>query len=266
MRFEKITLDDLEHLGPLQPPDWNGIVPAFRNYLEQPFCFSVKTTVNGEIAGIGAAIIMEGTGWLAHIIVHPGHRGRGIGGAVTRRLMEIAGEQNCRTISLIATDLGRPVYLKEGFADQEDYLFFERETPLGETSVSKQIRTYTETDRLAVMELDGKLSGEFRGRLLDKKMTGACLHFDQGRLDGYYLPELGEGLVMADNQGAGLELLRLKLSKAIKNVLPAGNKAGVAFMLNNGYRETKRAKRMVWGERFPWNPVHMFGRIAGNLG
>jgi GNAT superfamily N-acetyltransferase len=266
MQFEKITINDLDRLGPLQPPDWGDIVPAFRQYLAQPFCFPIKTTVNGEIAGIGVAIILEGTGWLAHIIVHPGHRGQGIGGAVTRRLMEITGEQKCRTVSLIATDLGRPVYLKAGFVDQEDYLFFERETPLGEVNANIRIRSYTDGDRQAVLELDCRLSSESRERLLEGKLKGSYLHLDQRSVDGYYIPELGEGLVMAENEGAGLELLRLKLSRAAKNVLPAGNKAGVAFMLEQGYHETKRAKRMVWGEKFPWNPEYMFGRIAGNLG
>lgn len=266
MKIEKFDKTDLELLGPLQPADWGDIVRPFAYYLEQYFCFPIKITVDGEIVGVGAAIILEDTAWLAHIIVHSGHRNRGIGGAITRRLMEITGENKCRTVSLIATDLGRPVYLKSGFVDQEDYLFFERKGPLGEAKVSSNIRVYADADRQAVAELDRKLSGESRERLLDKNLTGAYLHFDRERLDGYFLPELGEGLVMADNEKSGLELLRLKLSRAVKNVLPAGNQIGTAFMLNNGYREVKRAKRMVWGQSFPWKPEHMFGRIAGNLG
>jgi GNAT superfamily N-acetyltransferase len=266
MQFDKITINDLDRLSPLQPPDWGSIIPAFKYYIEQPFCFPVKTTVNGDIAGIGAAIILDGTGWLAHIIVHPGHRNKGIGGAVTSHLMEITRGQNCRTVSLIATDLGRPVYLKHGFADQEEYLFFEREAPLEGEIACSRIRSFTEGDRGAVLELDRRLSGESRERLLHDKLQGSYIHLDQGKVDGYYLPELGEGLVMAGNQRAGLGLLRLKLSRSVKNVLPGGNKAGAAFMLQHGYRETKRAKRMVWGEGFPWCPEHMFGRIAGNLG
>ncbi|HAD82376.1 MAG: hypothetical protein A2509_08350 [Candidatus Edwardsbacteria bacterium RIFOXYD12_FULL_50_11] len=266
MIFDKITNRDLDSLGPLQPEGWGDIVPSFKFYLELPFCFPVKTIVNEKIAGIGAAIILEGTAWLAHIIVGPENRKQGIGSEITGHLLELTREQGCKTVSLIATAMGRPVYQKIGFADQEEYVFYQRETPLADRRVPDSISGFREENRAGILELDRALSGEGRSRLLEKHLRNSYLHLSSGRMDGYYLPGLGEGLIMAENQRAGIELLKLKLSLSVKNVLPAGNRPGVAFMQEIGFRETKRATRMVWGQRFPWQPDNMFGRIAGNLG
>jgi predicted GNAT family acetyltransferase len=266
MIFDKITNQELDSLGPLQPEGWGDIVPSFKFYLESPFCFPVKTSVNKKIAGIGAAIILEGTAWLAHIIVSPENRKQGIGSEITSHLLDLARERGCKTVSLIATELGRPVYQKVGFADQEEYVFYERETPLADRKIPENISGFREEHRAGILELDRILSGEVRGCLLAPKMDGAYVHLSKGRVDGYYLPDLGEGLVMADNERSGLDLLRLKLSRSNRNVLPAGNLPGMNLMLENGFKETKRATRMVRGQRFPWQPDKMFGRIAGNLG
>ncbi|MBI5806471.1 GNAT family N-acetyltransferase [candidate division TA06 bacterium] len=266
MQFEKITNQDLVFLSPLQPEGWGDIVPAFKFYLDSPFCFPVKTTVNDKIAGIGAAIILKNTAWLAHIIVNSENRKQGIGGAITGHLLDITREQGCKTVSLIATDLGRPVYQKAGFADQEDYVFYEREAPLKSGNSSDDIMVCRVEHRAGILELDRTLSGETRERLLEPNLDSAYVHQRNGKIDGYYIPDLGEGLVMADNEQAGLDLIKLKLSRSNKNVLPAGNGRGMTFMLENGFKETKRAKRMVRGQRFGWQPEKMFGRIAGNLG
>jgi GNAT superfamily N-acetyltransferase len=266
MRFEEITYQDLALLGPLQPADWGDIVPAFRFYLESPFCFPVKTTVDDAIAGIGAAIILEGTAWLAHIIVSPDHRKQGIGSAVTGHLLDITREQRCKTVSLIATELGYPIYKKAGFAEQDDYVFFKRETPLENGRLTEDMSYYREGFKTGMLKLDRAFSGESRAKLLEPKLEHSLVHQNGGKVDGFYLPGLGEGLIIAANVRAGLELLRLKLSLTNKNVLPASNKEGMALMLENGFLETKRAKRMVWGPGFAWHPEKMFGRIAGNLG
>ncbi len=266
MVFDKIKNQDLDSLGPLQPEGWGDIIQSFKFYLESSFCFPVKTSVNEKIAGIGAAIILEGTAWLAHIIVSPEIRKQGIGREITGHLLDITREQGCKTVSLIATELGRPVYLKAGFADQDEYVFYEKENRLEKGNPSGDISGFREEHRAGILELDRALSGEGRCRLLKKHFQNSYIHLSGGRVDGYYLPGLGEGLIIADNDRAGLDLLRLKLSRSNKNVLPAGNRPGMVFMQENGFRETKRATRMVRGQKFPWQPDKMFGRIAGNLG
>lgn len=87
-----------------------------------------------------------------------------------------------------------------------------------------------------------------------------------GKISGYYLPELGEGLIVADNREAGIELMKLKYSISNKGTLPVENREGIAFLKENGFVETRRAKRMILGKEFLWHPDKIYNRIAGNLG
>lgn len=266
MPFWIITEEDLKFLSTLQPQGWNNISDAFKFYVESPFCHPIKAMAGESISGVGAAIVFEGTAWLAHIIVHQEHRNRGIGRAIVDRLMEIAKEKGCKTVSLIATELGRPVYLKAGFVDQNDYVFFKREQAKPEKPFPQGVSELGPDDRGRVLEMDRKLSGEWRQALFEGKWEGALVHRGSDGVDGYYIPALGEGLVMAENDRAGLALLGVKMAGSVKIVLPAENVAGIAFLKDNGFVEASRSKRMVWGPPFPWRPERLYHRIAGNVG
>jgi hypothetical protein len=68
MKFEPITIRDLDKIKLLQPADWNDIIPKIEFYIRSPFCFPVKAIVDNHIAGIGAAILYDTTAWLAPIM------------------------------------------------------------------------------------------------------------------------------------------------------------------------------------------------------
>ncbi len=70
---------------------------------------------------------MGNTAWLAHIIVDPEYRKRGIGSLIVCQLLDFLKNSGCETVSLIATELGYSVYKKAGFVEQTEYAFFERE-------------------------------------------------------------------------------------------------------------------------------------------
>lgn len=106
---------DLMPLSSLQPPDWGSIVPAHEIYLSSAFSFSFKFCVNSELVGVGTIIIHQKSAWLAHIIVHPEHRKKGLGELITRTLIDAAINKGCKVVSLIATESGEPVYKKCGF-------------------------------------------------------------------------------------------------------------------------------------------------------
>jgi GNAT superfamily N-acetyltransferase len=266
MVVKDFTPGDHAGLGPLQPQGWNDIADAFRFYVGSPFCHPMKAMAGRDMVGVGAAVVFDGTAWLAHIIVHHEHRNQGIGRAIVDRLMEIVKEKGCGTVSLIATELGRPVYLKAGFADQTDYVFFKREQARPEGPLPPGASVLEASDRPRVLELDRRLSGESRQALFEAKWEGALVHRTGDVIDGYYVPALGEGLLMAENDRAGLALLGAKLARSDKNVLPAENVAGIGYLVEKGFIETKRARRMVWGPAFEWWPENLYSRVAGNVG
>jgi len=48
--------------------------------------------------------------------------------------------------------------------------------------------------------------------------------------------------------------------------LPVDNSDGIKFIQNEGFSEVRRAKRMILGDAFSWEPDKIFNRIAGKVG
>jgi GNAT superfamily N-acetyltransferase len=226
----------------------------------------VKVIIKSRIVGIGSGISLGKTAWLAHIIVDPEFRKRGIGSFIVEQLLDSLKKSGCETVSLIATELGYPIYRKAGFVEQTEYVFFGREEPLKDYCRPENIVQLANTNIDDLLNLDKEISGEDRKRLLTDNLEGCHVYQSNGKNIGYYLPELGEGLIIADNMEAGIELMRFKYAASDKGVLPVENREGIAFFKENGFVETRKAKRMILGKAFPWRPSNIFSRIGGNFG
>jgi ribosomal protein S18 acetylase RimI-like enzyme len=72
---------------------------------------------HGELVGMGR-LIEDGAVYasLWDMIVRSDHRRRGIGSAILDALMRRAGERDL--VSLVATELGAPLYRRAGFAER----------------------------------------------------------------------------------------------------------------------------------------------------
>lgn len=76
-----------------------------------------------------------------------------------------------------------------------------------------------------------------------------------------------EGLIFADTDEAGIELMKTKYAKADKAVLPSENISGIEFLKQNGFVEAEtKGTRMILGKEVDWKPKKIFSRIAGNVG
>jgi hypothetical protein len=73
-------------------------------------------------------------------------------------------------------------------------------------------------------------------------------------------------LIIAEDEIAGTELLKMKISKKQKIVFPAENEIARKFLLENGFQEKNRVRRMVFGCEFEWHPQNIYSRIGGYLG
>ncbi|MDP9077124.1 MAG: GNAT family N-acetyltransferase [Bacteroidota bacterium] len=266
MEIKALDHGDAGILINLQPEGWPDIIPSFDFYTNAPFCFPVKVVADNAIAGIGAAIIHNDVAWLGHIIVHPNHRGKGIGRLITQTLVDISNQNKCETIYLIATDLGAPVYQKVGFITETEYLFF-KDINTGELSGSSTyIEPYRDDFREQVSILDKLTSGEDRMFHLENHFEHGCLFCRNNIVEGFYLPTWGEGLIIANTESAGLELLKQHLSIEDKAVFPKENLAATAFLYEKGFKEIRTAKRMRLGKYRNVNLANIYNRIAGNIG
>lgn len=265
--FGTINHGDLNQIRDLQPEGWPDIVPEFEFYIRKAFCHPVKAIFKNSIVGIGTSIIFGKTAWLAHIIVGKDYRNRGIGYQITQKLLNDQRSGSVDTFLLIATELGKPVYDKAGFRTVTEYLYFQRENPWRSSPFSPKIIPCNDSHFSMLMEMDRRISGEDRRPLLEDYVKNALLYTDNNSITGFYMPDPGEGQILALTTDAGLELMKLKHSTADKAILPSDNLPAVDFLKQNGFKITDtRGTRMILGKDIPWKPRCIFSRIGGNYG
>ncbi len=265
LEIESFTSYDLDAIAGLQPDGWPDIFPSIEYYCKSDFCFPLKASLEGKVVGIGTAIIHGYTAWLAHIIVSPNHRNAGIGSAITKALIDLCHRNSCRTLLLIATALGEPVYKKFGFEVETSYLFFDHGNSLS-PQASPEVSTFQKQYEQALFQLDHSVSGEDRKKLLYEHLDHALLFIENNLLRGFYMPTLGDGLIIADSPAAGLPLMKLRASSTKKFCVPMLNENALNFLGQHGFTEYRRASRMILGEKVVWDGSKIYSRIGGNLG
>lgn len=265
LQIERLTAKDLKDVFHLQPEDWPDILPSIQYYCKSDFCFPLKAIRDNQLVGMGTAIIHGHTAWLAHIIVHKEYRNSGIGRAITQALIGLIHRTPCQSMLLIATALGEPVYKKVGFETEAEYLFFENGV-LYNGEISKRIIRFEKKYKNELLKLDGSVSGEDRSKLLQEHMVNAHMFIENNAVKGFYLPTLGEGLIIADTNDAGQELMKMRFTENKKFCIPANNQHGINFLHTHGFKEYRKASRMILGKRLSWSGDKIYSRIGGNLG
>jgi hypothetical protein len=160
-----------------------------------------------------------------------------------------------------------PVYKKAGFRIVTEYIFLKREKPWGEFPVCENIVPFKDEYYPMIIKLDQLISGENREKLIKEYLDNSIIYVENNEIKGYYLTDLGEGLIFADTDKAGLELMKIKYSGIDKAVLPYDNVAGIEFLKRNGFAETDtKGTRMILGKNINWKPDKIFSRIGGNYG
>ncbi|MDA3851842.1 MAG: GNAT family N-acetyltransferase [Spirochaetaceae bacterium] len=263
--IKSITQEDLPYIESLQPEGWSDINQAFQFYIQSPLCFPIKYDIASKPQAIGCGILLGETAWLAHLIVRPENRGRGLGYGLLSHICNDLQKKGTNSISLIATEMGYPLYKKFGFIDQEDYIDYQGET-IGNKSFNSSISSFKREDTQEILTLDRKFSGETRNALLLPYLEAALVYRDREGIQGFYIPSLGEGLIVANNKEAGIELLKVKISRSTRVVFPQKNIPATELLKTMGFKEQRRPKRMILGEAFPWEPQYLYNRIGGNLG
>jgi predicted N-acetyltransferase YhbS len=230
--------------------------------------------VDGQIVGTGVLSVNGSVGWIGTVWVEPAWRRRGVGMALTQATIDAAESAGCRTLLLVATDAGRPLYEKIGFEVQTSYRILEA-PGLGDEAVDPRIRPFKTADLPAMAKLSADATGEDRGHLLAafaSPETGQCLIRDDGTLGGFVVrapwgggstiaPRLddAEAILHARRVGRGAE-------QAVRAGLVAENEAGLERLLGTGWSESWRAPRLIRGDPLRWQPGAIWGQFNHALG
>ena len=266
MKIENIQNADIDLLKQLQPENWTDIRPYFYYYSASDFCQPLKISENGKVIAVGTNIEHTDSAWLAHIIVHPEHRNRGLGNKMASSLIENLDRKKFKTLYLDATPMGFPVYKKLGFKVETEYIHLEGKHTDQYLSDPAAIIPFHADLKDGLLLLDRQISAENRITIIEPHMRFSLVYVKEGQVQGAYFPSLLDGFVLAANSSAGIELMKIRMRSKATARLPSENKACVDFLMANGYKVTGSSKRMILGEERDWNGKGIFHRISGGLG
>jgi N-acetylglutamate synthase-like GNAT family acetyltransferase len=266
MTSTEFLSSDLEQLPDLQPADWGDLLPRFRYFIDSPFCKPIKISEQSQVVAIGASLFHKDTVWLACIVVHPDHRRKGLGNTITKDLIAGIDRRHYSTIYLDATDFGYPVYKKLGFEVETEYAHYVGQPITAVHPVSENLVRYEEKFRDQLLELDRQVSGEDRSGILGDFMTSAVLYINHSKVEGFHIPDWGDGPVIANSVQAGRELMKIRIQNFDKAVFPVDNKISTNFLKENDFVFQKTSKRMYVGNKRAWQAENLYNWISGQLG
>ncbi len=228
---------------------------------------------DGDVIGTSVLSVHGNVGWIGTVWVDPAWRRRGIGLALTRTTIDEADAAGCRTLVLVATEAGRPLYERLGFEVQTWYRILEIEGLDG--VADPRVRPFRAGDLAAMGALDAAATGEDRAHLLRAFASPAStrvLEHPDGSLGGFVVrAPWGGGATIApqiDDAEAILHARRVAsgASGRVRAGLLAENRDGLDRLAALGWTDSWQAPRLIRGEPLTWEPDAIWGQFNHALG
>jgi GNAT superfamily N-acetyltransferase len=201
---------------------WNQLAPDWKLMLTRGRGFGVRD--DGGRGWLGSALMLPIDGrvaWISMVLVTKRARRRGYGTALLQRCFDEA--HNAGVLAgLDATELGRPVYLQQGFRDVYSLRRFRLPRAMPTPSAAIAMRALNADDLPRVVAFDAARSGVERRWLLEH-LAARCPHVafvaeQDGALTGFILARDGRiatqlGPVVAMNDTTALALIAAATSR-----------------------------------------------------
>jgi GNAT superfamily N-acetyltransferase len=229
------------------------------------------------IVGTAVATINGPVGWIGTIWVASPSRGHGLGRALTAAVIEAAESAGCRTLVLVATEAGRPLYERFGFAVHTWYRTMEAPgmvAPAGEDQL-RAVRSFRPDDLAGMAALDRTATGEDRRHLLAAFATPATTKVvpdGSGAPSGFVIrAPWGGGATIAQEPADAMAILRARRLAAgpdgrVRAGILVENEAGAALLAADGWTDVWHAPRLIRGEPLDWRPERIWGQFNHALG
>jgi predicted N-acetyltransferase YhbS len=259
----------------LRRGDWGDRETFFRFATGHPNCRPIVAERDREIVGTGVATVSGRVGWVGTIWVAPALRRRGLGRAITEAVIEELEASGCRTLVLVATEAGRPVYERLGFEVlTHDHALVTSglgtEQPLSTGGPS--IRRFAPTADLdAAAELDRWATGEDRRHIL-ATCDGWVVRRVPGGVTAFTLRSpFGGVATIARDASEVLRLFDVRRQEAgpegrVRAGVLDENTAGLERLVAEGWTEAWSGSRMSRGEPLDWMPTGIWSQFNHALG
>lgn len=246
---------------------WNQTEADWLSYLSLDAEGCMAALIGGELAGTVTSMRYgERLGWIGMLLVHPRHRGRGLGKELILRSIRQLRAKGVRLIKLDATPMGRNVYLPLGFRDEFEVRRMEgcaTEVPVEEETASSvgAAKQMIRSDLFDIAELDSQAFGADRRALLvasSSREPELCFVVrDCTRITGYLIAREGReaiqlGPIVALSPVAAERLIqalfRAAQGRRLFLDLPTPNQAGGDILARYGFKAQRSFIRMILGD------------------
>jgi GNAT superfamily N-acetyltransferase len=254
---------------------WGDRRSWFEFATTQPECRPVVAELDGALVGTGVGTANGSVGWVGTIWVDPARRGAGLGRALTQAVIDDLDAAACRTLVLVATAEGLPLYERMGFELQTRYRILEAPgLDPAAAAPDPEVRPFALADLDAICALDLAATGEDRGHAIRRFAspgTAKVLDVD-GAIRGFVIrAPWGGGATVAGDPGDAMRLLdaRRRASGAggrVRVGLVEANAAGLAALEAAALTPIWSAPRLVRGEPLDWHPDWIWGQFNHAMG
>jgi GNAT superfamily N-acetyltransferase len=278
-KLRPMTADDLESVvAAILADDWGDRRAWFEFALASPSCRAfVAEGGDGQAVGTGVLTVHGAVGWIGTIWVASSMRRHGIGLALTQATIDAAEEAGCRTLVLVATEAGRPMYERLGFGTQTWYRTMEAQPGSARREGSPPVpamRAFRPDDLPALVALDRAATGEDRAVNLGMLTTseGTRILERDGGIAGFVArAPWGGGATVAPRLEDALAILdahrmAAQPGRRVRCGILLENEVGARALDAGGWTEAWRAPRMVRGDDLDWHPEHIWGQFNHAMG
>jgi ribosomal protein S18 acetylase RimI-like enzyme len=280
LALREATSEDLPAIGSLRESvGWTAPGWALRAVIGVPHARCVVVDDGARTVAVGSGIAYGPLGFVGNMVVDEAHRRRGLGSAVLDAVTEFLDRAGCRRIELNATDQGRPLYERHGFAS----IGTSATTRIPRTATlapdpTTAVRQASPIDLDSLAEYDHPRFGGDRRMILaallgdpsvrvvvadrDKVTEGySCIQQDPPRI----------GPMLADDPRVAETLLveafaRHPATDALRLNLPPNNKPGADWLRGLGLEVEPWDGRMARGPQVPRRDDTVYGMAFGALG
>jgi predicted N-acetyltransferase YhbS len=240
------------------------------------FSFSVPGTrvfvaeADGAVVGTAMTVAFGRTAWIGGVVVSPAWQRRGIAGALTERVLEVALDK-AETVQLLAVGPAHRLYDRLGFVDEGTYGTWT--LPPSQRAAGRLSNRCTRhadpaprspgaSEIVSCVEVDGAATGERRqpyfhriGDIIGAGLTDVALMptggGKRGTVPAGYAAQLpwGAGPIVATDPGAGARLVRnlLAAKPTARIEFPDANEASLALIRELGLTRVDDDYRMRVG-------------------
>jgi len=260
--------------------DWGDRRTWFEFATSQPECRPIVAVDDDAVVGTGVGTANGAVGWVGTIFVASDRRRTGLGRALTEFVCAELEAAGCRTLVLVSTTEGLPLYQRLGFELQTHYRILEAPgLPLADAAErdtdAPQVRRFEPGDLDAMIRLDRTATGEDRGHALRRFATPASSKVLAGRggtVAGFVVrAPWGGGATIATDPDQAMRILsarRLASGPAgrVRVGVVEENAAGLERLEHAGLHPVWSAPRLVRGEPLRWRPDWIWGQFNHAMG